>query len=144
MDVPTTFVSTMAQERTRLHDAMKAAKARRQEAEDEIASLQAQLAAITAYDAALKGKHVMPTEPGAPRGPRGQKRAAILDLIAQHPEGMTRADIIEAMHAHGDKPATQSISNVLSALKKAGRVAQEGRRYHAGRSDPSRVEAGEL
>jgi hypothetical protein len=143
MDIPN-FALATAQERSRIHDAMKAAQAKRQEAEYEIASLEAQLAAIAAYDAALKGKHVLPTESRAPRGPRGQKRAAILNLIAQHPEGMTRADIIEAMHAHGDKPGTQSISNVLSALKKAGRVTQEGRRYYAGRSEPSRAERTEL
>ena len=39
------------------------------------------LSAIAAYRAALKGKTVA-KEPRAPRGRRGEKRQAILDLIA--------------------------------------------------------------
>ena len=81
-----------------------------------------------AYDAALKGKTV-PKEPGAKRGRRGEKREAIRDLIAQHSAGLTRAELLTAMQASGDKSAEQSISNALSALKKAGRVTQEGRTY---------------
>ena len=130
MDTQTTFASLMAEERTRIQGAIKEAKAKRQEAEREIAQLEAQNAAILAYDAALKGK-ATPKEPSAPRGRRGEKREAIRDLIAQHPDGMTRADVLTAMNAHGDKAAEQSISNALAALKKAGRLTQEGKTYKA-------------
>jgi hypothetical protein len=123
MDAPT-FASFIDEERTRIKEAIKAAKVKRQEAEDEISQLEAQGAAITAYDAALKGK-----TPRAPRGPKGEKRGALLTLIAEHPDGMTRGEIIKAQHAHGDKSASQSISNSLAALKKDGRVTQEGKKY---------------
>ena len=127
MDTPT-FASLMAEERIRIEDAIKAAKAKRREAEREIEQLEAQSAAIMAYDAALKGKTVS-KEPGAPRGRRGEKREAIRDLIAQHPDGLTRGELLTAMNAHGDKATEQSISNALSALKKAGRLTQEGKTY---------------
>ena len=127
MDAPD-FTSFIAEERARIQQAIKAAKAKRQEAENEIAQLEGQVTAIAAYDAALKGKKAV-TEPRAPRGRRGEKREAILDLIARHPDGITRHELIDEMHAHGDKAAEQSISNALSALKKAGHVTQEGKKY---------------
>jgi DNA-binding transcriptional ArsR family regulator len=127
MDNPT-FTTFVAEERRRIHDAIKTAKAKRQEADREIAQLEAQLAAISAYDAALKGKSVT-DKPRAARGRRGEKREAIRDLIAQHPDGLTRRELLTAMQAHGDKAAEQSISNALAALKKTGLIIQEGKAY---------------
>lgn len=127
MDAPT-FATFIDQERTRIKEAIKGAKAKRQEAENEIAQLEAEVAAIAAYDDARRGKKVS-AEPRAPRGPKGQKREALLALIAEHPDGMTRGEIIDAMNVHGDKSASQSISNTLAALKKDGRLTQEGKRY---------------
>jgi hypothetical protein len=123
-----TFASFIEQERERIKEAIKAANAKRQEAEDEIGQLEAQIAAIAAYDAALKGKKPS-TAPRTPRGPKGAKRQALLDLIAEHPDGMTRGEIIMAMNARGDQSASQSISNSLAALKTRGRVTQEGKKY---------------
>src|SRR5665648_620350 len=100
------------------------AQAKQQEAGREIAQLEAQLAAIAAYDAALKGTSA-PDKPRAARGRRGEKREAIRELIAQHPDGLTSKELLTAMQAHGDKAAEQSISNALSAMKKAGRLIQE-------------------
>jgi DNA-binding transcriptional ArsR family regulator len=133
MDTPTTttdFITFIDHERTRIKEAIKAASAKRREAEHEIEELETELTAIAAYDAARKGKKAM-TEPRAPRGRRGEKRQAILDLVAQHADGMTRHELIDAMNAHSDKAAEQSISNALSALKKAGQLTQEGKRYIA-------------
>ena len=127
MDAPT-FTTFVAEERGRIDDAIEAAKAKRQEAEREIAQLEAQLAAIAAYDAALKGTSV-PDKPQAARGRRGEKREAIRELIAQHPDGLTRRELLMAMDAHGNKAAEQSISNALSAMKKAGQIIQEGKSY---------------
>ena len=125
MDTPT-FTTFVADERRRIHDAIKTAKAKRQEADREIAQLEAQLAAISAYDAALKGKSLA-DKPR--RGRRGEKREAIRALIARHPDGITRSELLTTMQAHGDKAAEQSISNALSALKKTGRIVQEGKAY---------------
>ena len=52
-------------------------------------------------------------------------------LIAEHPDGLTRGELLPAMNAHGDKAAEQSISNALAALKKAGRLTQGGKTYKA-------------
>ena len=127
MDAPT-FTTFVAEERGRINDAIEATKAKRQEAEREIAQLEVQLAAIAAYDAALKGKSVA-DKPQAARGRRGEKREAIRELIAQHPDGLTRKELLMAMVAHGNKAAEQSISNALAAMKKEGRIIQEGRSY---------------
>jgi hypothetical protein len=126
----TDFATFIGQERERIKEAIKAAKHKRQEAENEISQLEAQAAAVTAYDAALKGKKLSPA-PRAPRGPKGEKRTGLLALIAERPDGMTRAELLTAMNAHGDKAAEQSISNALSALKRTGRVTQEGKKYLA-------------
>src|SRR5512132_2275820 len=97
MDAPT-FTSFIEEERARIKAAIKAAKAKRQEAEAEIAQLEQEVAAIAAYDAARKGKKAA-TEPRAPRGRRGEKWQAILDLVAQHPDGVTRRELLDQMNA---------------------------------------------
>jgi hypothetical protein len=128
MDTPTNFSTFIEQERERIKEAMRAARAKRQEAEAELERLDAQSGAIAAYEAALKGKKVSsPT--GAPRASWGEKRSALLTLIGEHPDGMTRAEIIDAMQAHGDQSASQSISNALAALKKQNKLTQDGKRY---------------
>jgi hypothetical protein len=127
MDTPP-FAAFIAEERGRIHEAIKGAKAKRQQAERELTQLEAQLSAIAAYEAALKGTAAVKEAAGR-RGRSGGKREELLKLIAEHPEGLTRAEVIAAMQAHGDKAATQSISNALAALKKAGRVVQEGKVY---------------
>lgn len=45
--------------------------------------------------------------------------------------GITRADLIDKMGAKGDKSAEQSISNALSALKKAGTISLSDGKYSA-------------
>lgn len=123
-----TFATLMLEERDRLQETIKGIKAKQREAEREIAQLEAQLSAIAVYEAALKGAGAVKEAAGR-RGRRGGKREELLSLIAEHPAGLTRADIIAVMEALGDKAATQSISNALAALKKAGRVVQEGKMY---------------
>ena len=44
-----------------------------------------------------------------------------------------------AMNAHGDKSAEQSISNALAAMKKAGRIIQEGKSYKVPDGRPAPV-----
>lgn len=57
---------------------------------------------------------------------RGQRRTGIRDEVhenvAKAKDGITRADLLEQMGAKGDKSTEQSISNALSALKKAGTI----------------------
>ncbi len=49
-------------------------------------------------------------------------RQEVLDTIKKHPQGIGRADILTTMDAKGDKSAEQSVSNALSALKKANTI----------------------
>ena len=63
---------------------------------------------------------------GVTRTTPGTRRTGIRDevlgVINRHPQGIGRADILTAMDAKGDKSAEQSVSNALSALKKANTV----------------------
>ena len=45
---------------------------------------------------------------------------------------MGRSPILEALGVKGDKSGAQSVSNALSALKKAKEVVVEDGKYHAG------------
>lgn len=56
-------------------------------------------------------------------------RQAIVDIVKDHPGGMTRGEIIEQLAKSGEEPAGQSVSNALGALKKQGKIVAEGGRY---------------
>lgn len=57
-------------------------------------------------------------------------REEVLALIKQH-GSVTRSEIIVRMDAKGNKGAEQSVSNALSALKKAGSVTTKDGSYSA-------------
>lgn len=70
----------------------------------------------------------------APRTPsssrRGGVREQVLEAIkASSPDGIGRADLLGKLEAKGDTKAEQSISNALSALKKAGTVDATNGQY---------------
>ena len=69
MDAPT-FATFIEEERTHIKEAIKGAKAKRQEAENEIAQLEAEVAAIAAYDAARKGKKAVRPNLVLPAAPK--------------------------------------------------------------------------
>ena len=58
-------------------------------------------------------------------------RQQVLTTIKQHPNGITRSDLMDAMQAKGDKRAEQSISNAVAALKKNGDITTEDGFYRA-------------
>jgi hypothetical protein len=60
---------------------------------------------------------------------RSGVRDEVLTMVKNSPNGISRAQLLEAMDAKGDKSAEQSISNALAALKKAGTVSGEGGVY---------------
>jgi hypothetical protein len=76
--------------------------------------------------------------PNAPIGkPTGEKRTrragvrdAVFDTIKQHPDGISRKDLLEAMAAT-DKKQEQSISNAVAALKKIGQITGADGHYKA-------------
>lgn len=98
---------------------------------DEIAKLNASLAdidremvAIQAYEDAKTGKVKTVATSAAPRtrGRRGDVRTNVIEAIKDS-NGLTRSELLIKLDAKGDKSAENSISNALSALKKAGTLA---------------------
>lgn len=66
---------------------------------------------------------------------RGQRRTGIrqevLQAIADNPDGINRAELLDKLDAKGNKSAEQSISNALSALKKSDSISADGGVYRA-------------
>jgi hypothetical protein len=56
---------------------------------------------------------------------------AVLQLLQQHPDGLTRRQIIEKLRLKSSNLHVQSISDVLEALARANRVAGRDRKYVA-------------
>jgi hypothetical protein len=75
------------------------------------------------------------TTRSAPTGDKRPRRAgvrdAVFDEIKRHPDGITRQDLLENMHATSDKKQEQSVNNAVAALKKAGQISGEGGHYKA-------------
>ena len=96
---------------------------------------------LNALDNAIRAYEdsVAPTPANAPRAApakrtrrrrRSSRRNDILRLIgASGRAGVGRAGIIVALNVKGNKSAEQSVSNTLSALKKAGEVRHEDGKY---------------
>jgi hypothetical protein len=128
------FSDVMKEERERLHREREDIFTQQQELENKLASLNRELAAIDAYEAAKTGKQA---NAGAPRGPgrrqgrRGSRREALLQLIGENPEGLTRGEILERMGLKGDKSGEMSVSNALTALTKRNQVSRMGGKYRA-------------
>ena len=77
---------------------------------------------------------------GAVSAPRaafsGTRRAGIRELVldavrASGADGVNRADLLHALGMKGNKSGEQSVSNALSALKKAGATSSKNGRYIA-------------
>lgn len=112
----------MAEERKKL-------EAEKAQLDERLAAVNAELKALDAYERAKSGT----TVPVA-IAPKGQRRTGIREeVLAQITEagadGITRAELLIKMDAKGNKPAEQSISNAVAALKKAGIVSGEDGTY---------------
>jgi hypothetical protein len=130
----TTFEQHIEKERERITKAREEALARRQKADDEIQAIERQLAAVNAYDSALRGE--LPKPPKAPRAPsstrapRGSlasKKLELLELIKGFPDGATAAVLNVELNATTTSEK-QSVANALGALKKEGLITQAARR----------------
>lgn len=121
--MPDTFESIIAQERERLNERRKAVIAKQRELDKELADLDKEALAVTAYEAAKKGKSI--TIGGATTGlraPRGQRQQQILTVLNKNPNGIGRAGILEALGVKGDKAGEGSVSNALNSMKKDGKI----------------------
>ena len=92
-----------------------------------LAEIDRSFAAVLAYEQTLAGKLPVPAlskrQRSAKPAGRGEKQGEVLRVIEQQPSGMTRGEVIAAIGVKGSKSGAQSVSNALTALKKAGRIA---------------------
>jgi hypothetical protein len=65
----------------------------------------------------------------APRARNGSRREAILAVVAENPDGLTRGELLEKMGLKGNKSGEMSVSNALTALAKGNKVARKGNKY---------------
>jgi hypothetical protein len=122
-------------ERARLRKARAKAANKKRSIDQELETIGRELAALDAYEKA-KG---IPSTRGAKRGkarrtaarrsPRGAKRAAVLEIISQHPVGLSRGEILNLIGVKGDKSGEQSVSNALSALTKQNQLGKQDGKY---------------
>ena len=126
-----TFEAFIERERERLNNEREAINSEREALNDKLAQVVRELEAIDAYDAAKRGVPVAARRPASNRGPRGEKRGKVLEIVKANPNGMGRADILEALGVKGDKSGEQSVSNALSAMKKGGSLVQRDKKWFA-------------
>jgi hypothetical protein len=131
--MPETFEEMVERERERLTQARKDAETQLQEVQNEIAKIDREFKAIEAYERVKTGKAqkgvAVSKEPNRQRARRGERQQEVLDLIGQHPDGLTRSEILEELGAKGNKTAEASVSNALNAMKKKGQLRSEGKAY---------------
>ncbi len=129
------FAEVMKDERERLHREREGVFTQQQELETKLKDINRELAAIDAYEAAKTGKQAA-LQPRSARGGRrqarrGSRREALLQLISQNPDGLSRGEILERMGLKGDKSGEMSVSNALTALTKSNQVSRSGGKYRS-------------
>lgn len=123
-----TFEEMIEKERERLNGLRQDALSRRDAIDGEIEAVDIELRAISAYEEAKTGKR----KNGTTRSTRTLgRRDAILALVAQNSDGISRGDILDGLGVKGNKSAEQSVSNALNNLKKANKLAQRDGKYIA-------------
>ena len=125
---PDTFETFIEKERSRLQKQRESLMEKQARLQEEVHALDKELAAIQAYDDTKRGKTTRAPSTGK-RQRRGKRQEAVLAAIQQFPNGATRADLLEAMNAKGDKSAEQSVSNALTKMKKDGKLDNVEGRY---------------
>jgi hypothetical protein len=123
------FQELMSKERDRLTKQREDALVRRAKIDDELESIDRELSAIAAYEAAKSGKTAKRKQGG--RAARGTVQTSVLEIIQKVFQGISRGDIVATMGTTATKASEQSISNALSALKKAGRITSKDGKYLA-------------
>jgi hypothetical protein len=126
-----TLAAYIQREREEVQKAREDLLAKRREIDEQLKGLDRRWEAAEAYEAVLRGKPIpqprAPRAPRAPRGKRGERRAELVDLIRQHPDGLTADQINQFLNAT-DKKDKQVIANLLANMKKEGTLHQEQRR----------------
>jgi hypothetical protein len=124
------LATIIEKERDRLRKALADLGAKQKELETQRATLETELDALDAYEAARSGTTRKSRKPIS-RVPRGSRQQSVLAVIAKSKKGMTRGDILQAMGLKGNEAGERAVSNALTALKKAKRVTSRDRKYLA-------------
>lgn len=123
------FSTFITQERERLNGLRDDALTRKQQIDQELSQINQELVAIEAYEAAKVGK----PKPRTTGTRRTGQRQAVLEVIKQHPDGISPSGIRDALDLN-DKSGSQSVSNALSALRKKSLIVQENGLYTVAQS----------
>lgn len=131
-----TFEAFIAQERERLGKNRETFEARLRDAQAELEKIDNELRAIDAYERVKKGEpEPQAKKERAPRAPsqgrRGGKREALIELLKDNPDGLTRGEILEKMGLKDDKAGAMSVSNALTNMVKANQVGRNDKKYVA-------------
>lgn len=108
-------------ERERLNARLTELADKKAELDKEIATVNAELKAITAYETVRTGKVKEKTERTKRPRETGLK-ANILELLKKHPHGLGRAGVIDGLGLRGDKGKEQTVSNTLANMKKKDEI----------------------
>jgi hypothetical protein len=129
-----TLEASIKTERNRLQKARDKAVQKKREIDQELETIERELVAIEAYEKAKNTSARAPKRrkakrPAQRRAPRGAKRTAVLELVGQHPDGLSRGEILNLMGVKGEKSGEQSVSNALSALTKQNQLGKKDGKY---------------
>jgi hypothetical protein len=150
------FTDVMQRERERLNRERDAILNQQKELENKLTEINFELTAIDAYEAAKTGKAAMPTrrpnsptKSGATIEPRalpqpGTRREALLQVIGENPNGLSRGEIFECMGLKGNKSVEKSVSNALTALTKNNLVFRRDGKYVIGERRVAASMSGDL
>lgn len=132
MTAPENFESFINQERERLDRQRQKVLEKRKALDEELEGIDRELEAVSAYERIKTGKAPAVAQTGSMRrGRRSGRRQEVLNLVKSAPTGLSRAEIIEKLDVKGDRKEEQSISNALSALKRADQLNQQDGKYVA-------------
>lgn len=105
----------------------------RQDARALLAEAETELRALDAYEQAKKGTPSPQGEGGRKTSKSREvgKRAEILSLVRQYPDGVTVGELKDKLGIRRDKKAENSLTNALSAIKRQGHIRLEEGVYTA-------------
>jgi hypothetical protein len=123
----TSFSDFIDRERQRIDAAREQVQATIRDLQGKLDALDREYGAIDAYLAAREGK---PAGKRQSRGRRGSKREALIQLLRQHPTGLSRGEILTRMDLKGDRSGEMSVSNALTALTKGNHADRREGKYY--------------
>lgn len=125
------FEGFVTKERERLTALKEELTTKIEELNKELETASRSLLALDAYQAAKEGKLATPRAPRKTTGTRaprdGSMRGTVLSMLEKEPLG--RAELIAQLGIKGDKKKEQNLSNLLTNLKKAGKVNNKDGTY---------------